>query len=270
MLLISCSQVSVETDLCASPSTSSNTTALGLRTVGGAKRCRARREESCRRCTHHDVHLPRQPLHQTRDAGPQVSAVRPERQEDARLVRWAERRQGTGHVLAVLRRLPSPVQPGLRWPGDGCVCDLRELPATMQGSAGDRRREAALFILHRRRARKFYDLRVTHLSLSASTWCRTCRCRRRRSARRITLVSWVSTCLRWSFIVAAVMANLSKTYISTCGRRTRTARTATLWLLPWMIACVIIFRGCVMLACCVCSVIRVSARTRTWTCWPCC
>ena len=38
------------------------------------------------------------------------------------------------------------------------MCDLRELPATMQGSAGDRRREAALFILHRRRARKFYDL----------------------------------------------------------------------------------------------------------------
>ena len=37
MLLISCSQVSVETDLCASPSTSSNTTALGLRTVGGAR-----------------------------------------------------------------------------------------------------------------------------------------------------------------------------------------------------------------------------------------
>ncbi len=37
MLLISCSQVSVETDLCASPSTSSNTTALGLRTMGGAR-----------------------------------------------------------------------------------------------------------------------------------------------------------------------------------------------------------------------------------------
>ena len=73
--LIKPDQGSAETDLCALPITSLSTTGLGWRTMGGTECCQTYCEERCHCSAHHDIHIPRQPLHPTRNTGPQVSSL---------------------------------------------------------------------------------------------------------------------------------------------------------------------------------------------------
>ena len=95
----------------------------------------------------------------------------------------------------------------------------------------DRRREAALYILHRRRARKFYDL-MNDTSDASVTVCFDMMQNLSLPKTPIGQANSACTCLRSFFIVVAVMASRSKMFISTCGRKTRIERTATSSLLP--------------------------------------